>query len=77
MAVFEKGEYIGRTQCPIKALINQPKFRLSKSDVVKECQKGCTLSRKWPRDWAANWVMSFCHQLFGSIRISQCNYPLN
>ncbi len=48
----------------IKVLINQPKIRLSKSDVVKECQKGFTLSRKWPRDWAGNWVMSFYHQLF-------------
>ncbi len=48
----------------IKVLINQPKIRLSKSDVVKECQKGCALSRKRPRDWAGNWVMSFYHQLF-------------
>lgn len=47
----------------IKVLINQPKPRMSKSDVI-ECQKGSTQSRKWPKGWVRNWIMSFYSRLF-------------
>lgn len=47
----------------IKVLINQPKKRMSKSDVI-ECQKGSTQSRKGPKGWVRNWTMSFYSRLF-------------
>ena len=47
----------------ITVLINQPKFRLSKSDVI-ECQKGITTGHKWPMDWVSNWIISFYYRLF-------------
>jgi transposase len=47
----------------ITVLINQPKSRLSKSDVI-ECQKGGHQGRKWTRDRLVKWLMSLYSQLF-------------
>ncbi len=47
----------------ITVLINQPKSRLSKSDVI-ERQKGGHQGRKWTRDRLVKWLMSLYSQLF-------------
>lgn len=46
----------------ITVLINQPKTRLSKSDVI-ECQKGGHQGLKWTMDRVIMWLMSFCSRL--------------
>jgi len=46
----------------ITVLINQPKTRLSKSDVIG-CQKGGHQGRKWTRDRLVKWLMSLYSQL--------------
>jgi hypothetical protein len=46
----------------ITVLINQPKSRLSKSDVI-ERQKGGHQGRKWTRDRLVKWLMSLYSQL--------------
>lgn len=47
----------------IAVLINQPKTRLSKSDVI-ECQKGDHQDLKWTMDTVINWLLSFYSRLF-------------
>jgi transposase len=47
----------------ITVLINKPKSRLSKSDVI-ECQKGGHQGRKWTMDRVIKWLMSFYSQIF-------------
>ena len=49
----------------ITVLINQPKSRLSKSDVI-ERQKGGHQGRKWTRDRLVKWLMSLYSQLSSS-----------
>jgi transposase len=46
----------------ISVLINQPKTKLSKSDVI-ECQKGGHQGRNWTMDRAFTWLMSFHSRL--------------
>jgi transposase len=47
----------------ITVLINQPKTRMSKSDVIG-CQKGGHQGRKWTMDTVIKWLMSFYSQIF-------------
>ena len=47
----------------IMVLIEQPKRKMSKSDVI-ECQKGGHQDRKWTMDRVIKWLMSFYSQLF-------------
>jgi transposase len=50
----------------IKVLVNQPKRRISKSN-VQECRKTGFQSLKGLSDWAHNWVMSFMLKIFMSL----------
>jgi transposase len=47
----------------IMVLIAQPKRKMSKSNVV-DCQKGGYQGRRWTRNRAIEWLMSFYSQLF-------------
>jgi hypothetical protein len=47
----------------IMVLIDQPKRKMSKSNVV-DCQKGGYQGRRWTRDSAIEWLKSFYSQLF-------------
>ena len=47
----------------ITVLINQPRTRLSKSDVI-ECQKGGHQGRNWAIDRVIKWLVSFYSEIF-------------